>query len=76
MRTTLSIDDDVLQDVKRYAENRSLALGKAVSELVRRALSTPRPIRVDSVTGLRIFDLPPDSPQITTAEVLELDSDQ
>lgn len=76
MRTTLSLDDDLLQDVKRYAESRSLALGKAVSELVRRALTTPRPTRVDSVTGLRVFDLPPDSPRVTTKKVRELDESQ
>src|SRR5438552_5714149 len=36
MRTTLSLDDDVFRLVKRYADRRSLGLGK-VSELVRRA---------------------------------------
>jgi hypothetical protein len=74
MRTTLSLDDDVLQDVKRYAENRSLALGKAVSELVRRALSTPRPTR--SVNGLQVFDLPADSPKVSSSTVKELDANQ
>jgi hypothetical protein len=76
MRTTLSLDDDILPDVKRYAESRSLALGKAVSELVRRALKTPRPARIDPVTGIRVFDLPPDSPKITSARVRELDAEQ
>jgi hypothetical protein len=76
MRTTLSLDDDILPDVKRYAQSRSLALGKAVSELVRRALTTPRPTRVDSITGLRVFDLSPDSPRVTTKKVLELDAEQ
>jgi hypothetical protein len=70
------LDDDVLQEVKRYAENRSLALGKAVSELVRRALSTPRPTRVDPVTGLRVFDRPCDSPKVTKERVRELDAEQ
>ncbi len=76
MRTTLSLDDDVLQEVKRYAESRSLAIGKAVSELVRRALTTPRASHVDPVSGLRVFDLPPDSPGITTKKVHELAADQ
>ena len=76
MRTTLSLDDDIVPDVKRYAESRSLALGKAVSELVRRALTTPRPTRVDSLTGLRVFDLPADSPRVTTKQILELDAEQ
>ncbi len=76
MRTTLSLDDDIVDEVKRYAENRSLALGKAVSELVRRALTTPRPTRMDPVTGLRVFDLPADSPKVTTMKVRELDAEQ
>jgi Family of unknown function (DUF6364) len=74
VRTTLSLDDDILEQAKRYAEDRSLSLGKAVSELVRRALTTPRPTR--TVNGLQVFDLPVDSPRITTKRVLELDAEQ
>jgi hypothetical protein len=74
MRTTLSLDDDALQLVKRYAASRSLALGKAVSELVRRAFTVPRPTR--SVNGVEVFDLPTESPRVTTKRVLELDAGQ
>ena len=73
MRTTLNLDDDVAHRVKEYAESRSLALGKAVSELVRRGISTPRPTRV--VNGLSVFDLPPNSPPITTKRVRELEAE-
>jgi len=72
MRTTLSIDDDTFHLVKRYAASRSLALGKAVSELVRRALTAPRPTR--SVNGLQVFDLPPESARVTTKQVKELEA--
>jgi len=58
--------------VKRYAASRSLALGKAVSELVRRALTAPRPTR--SVNGLQVFDLPPESARVTTKQVKELEA--
>lgn len=74
MRTTLSLDDDIVEEVKRYAESRSLALGKAVSQLVRRALRTPLPTR--TVNGIQVFVLPPDSPTITTEKVRELDAEQ
>ena len=73
MRTTLNLDDDVALRVKEYAESRSLALGKAVSELVRRGISTPRPTRM--VNGLSVFDLPPNSPPITTQRVRELEAE-
>jgi hypothetical protein len=74
MRTTISLDDDVLQLVRRYAASRSLALGKAVSELVRRAFTVPRPTR--EVNGVQVFDLPPESPRVTTKKVSELDAGQ
>jgi hypothetical protein len=74
MRTTLSLDDDTFRLVKRYAASRSLALGKAVSELVRRALTTPRQTR--SVNGMRVFDLPPESPKVSSKKVRALEADQ
>ena len=73
MRTTLSLDDDVFPLVRTYARNRSLGLGKAVSELVRRGLSLPRATR--TVDGLEVFDLPEDSPKISTKMVRALDND-
>jgi hypothetical protein len=73
MRTTLSLDNDVLQVVRSYAESRSLALGKAISELVRKGLATPTPTR--TVNGIQVFDVPPDSPRITARRVKELDSE-
>jgi hypothetical protein len=74
MRTTISLDDDVFRLVKEYAASRSLALGKAVSELVRRAFTTPRPTRL--VNGIHVFDLPKESPTVTTKKVRELEADQ
>lgn len=70
MRTTLSLDDDVLQEAKAYAESRDLALGKAVSELVRRGLHAPLQTRV--VNDFHVVDLPPGSPKVTTEHVRKL----
>ena len=74
MRTTLSIDDDTFRLVKRSAASRSLALEKAVSELVRRALTTPRPTR--SVNGMQVFDLPAGLSKVSTKRVRELEADE
>ena len=41
MRTTLTIDDDLLAAAKSLARARSETLGEAVSELIRRGLNTP-----------------------------------
>lgn len=41
MRTTLSIDDDVLAHARAVAENENRSLGEVVSDLMRRALARP-----------------------------------
>jgi len=41
MRTTLSIDDDVLFAAKRIALREGRSLGEVVSDLVRRSLQAP-----------------------------------
>ena len=73
MRTTLSLDDDVFQIVRTYAESRSVALGKAVSELVRRGLNAPMTTKV--VNGVHVVVLPPDSPKVTSERVKQLENE-
>jgi hypothetical protein len=73
MRTTLSLDDDLLPSVRTYAQSRDISVGKAVSELVRRGLHAPLRTRV--VNGFHVVDLPPDSPAITREHVRELEED-
>ena len=46
MRTTLEIDDDVLQAAKEIAANRSTTAGRVLSELARKALEPGKPPRV------------------------------
>ena len=70
MRTTLSIDDDVLREVKVYADSRDIALGKAVSELVRRGLQAPLQTRL--VNGFHVVDLPHGSPTVTGEQIRKL----
>ena len=41
MRTTLSIDDDVLYAVKSLARRQRRSVGEVISELARQALQTP-----------------------------------
>jgi len=45
VRTTLDIDDDLLQAVKELAEVRGVTAGQALSALVRQALTSDRPTR-------------------------------
>ena len=67
MRTTLNLEEDVLLEAKRYADSRSMPLGKAVSDLVRRGLSTPVQTRV--VNGIQVVVLPSDTPSVSSEQV-------
>jgi hypothetical protein len=46
VRTTLDIDDDVLEAAKEIAANRAVSAGRVLSELARRALEPARAPRV------------------------------
>jgi hypothetical protein len=74
MRTTVSLDDDAFRILQQYAKSRSLRMGKALSELVRRGFALPRPTR--TVNGLQVFDLPADSPRVTGSKVRELEEEE
>jgi hypothetical protein len=74
VRTTLAIDDDVLDQVKEYAQSRGVALGRAASDLIRRGISVPAPTHV--VNGLRVFSRSCDKPLITAELVRKLESEQ
>ena len=63
MRTTLNIDDEVLNQVKEYAASRSIPTGEAASQLIRRGLKARLGIRYEQ--GVPMFDLPDDSPVVT-----------
>ena len=46
MRTTLDLDDDVLQAAKEIAAARGRTAGQVVSDLLRKALASPQAGRV------------------------------
>ena len=71
MRTTISLDDDVFELVSRQARLRGLSIGKTVSNLVRRGLNAPT--AAQSKNGLVVFQLPADSPTVTTEEVRRIE---
>ncbi len=74
MRTTLAIDDDVLAQVKRLADDRSMSLGKVATDLLRRALETDCP--TTTVNGLTVLDPGPRSTLVTSATVRRLLEDE
>jgi hypothetical protein len=70
MRTTLTLDDDALEEARRVSRRRRISLGKAVSELVRRGAS--RPLATSERNGFAVVRLPPDTPTVRAATVDEL----
>ena len=68
MRTTLTIDDDVLAVARALAARRGISLGSAVSDLARRGFrGTGVADREDD--GIPVFRVPPDAPPITSDDV-------
>ena len=63
MRTTLSLDDDVLIAAKAIAGQQGRSLGEVVSELARRSLQ--RPVSRAERNGIPLLASRPDSPRVT-----------
>lgn len=73
MRTTLSIDNDVLDDARQIAAAEGRSLGSVISALARRSLAPPEIVVRD---GLPIFDVPVDAPTITSEDVARASDDE
>ena len=59
MRTTLTIDDDLLAAAKCLAHTKSISIGRALSDLARRGLNaTPRALS-KTANGFPVFRVPP-----------------
>jgi len=71
MRTTLTLDDDVLRAARSLAGAQGISLGEAVSELARRGL-VPSPSKVQEA-GLPVFPVPPDARPVTLEDVKRLE---
>ena len=73
MRTTLTLDDDILQEAAKRAKELKISIGKAVSELARQGLQAAPPVK--QANGLVVFDPPEGSPRITMRKVRDALSD-
>lgn len=73
MRTTLSIDPDVLNAAKGIAAARSVSVGTVISELARRGLETRA--TPGSRNGFPVFTVPAGTAPLTPDQVLEAEDD-
>jgi hypothetical protein len=71
MRTTLDVDEDVLQAAKEIAVNRGTTAGKVLSDLARKALTPPQSGRTRNGVPL-MPRRPKGSPKLTMEEVNRL----
>lgn len=67
MRTTLTIDDDVLVAAKALARQQNKSLGAVVSELARRALRRPAPPKARN--GIPLLPVADDATVVTLETV-------
>ena len=74
MRTTLTIDDDVLAAAKQFADARGLTLGEAVSQLARATLTERR--RHSTRNGIVLLPSSTAAGQATLDDVNELQDDR
>lgn len=67
MRTTVTIDDDVLAAAKQFAEARGISLGEALSQLARATLTERR--RHSTRNGIVLLPAPPTAGRATLDDV-------
>ena len=70
MRTTLTIDDDILATARAYATQRGVSVGEVVSELARLGLA-PR-AEVGRRNGITLFPVREDGGVVTPEIISEL----
>jgi hypothetical protein len=68
MRTTLTIDDDILRAAKTLANQQGESVGAVISELARQGLRREPRVRYEDA-GLPVFEVREDAPVFGPAEV-------
>ncbi len=63
MRTTLTLDDDVLASARALAAQRGVPIGIIISDLARRSLASHQPAAFRN--GIRLFPVRPDAGLVT-----------
>ena len=72
MRTTLNIDDEILEVARSLAGKRSISVGAALSELARRGLRKRAP---SLRKGFPVFDVSRDSTPLTLDRVKQYENE-
>jgi hypothetical protein len=70
MRTTLDIDEDILLVIKEMAKQQGVSMGKALSNLIRQALT--RQAATTTRNGVPLFPRRPDAGVVTLELINQL----
>ena len=70
MRTTFTLDDDAAELAQTYAQARSLRMGKAVSELIRRASAPPMALKKKGEVW--VIQAPAGTPNLSSQQVKDM----
>jgi hypothetical protein len=70
MRTTFTLDDDAAALAQTYAKARSLRLGKAVSELIRRASAPPMTLKKKGEVW--VIPATPGAPKVSAQQIKDI----
>ena len=72
MRTTLDIDDDVMQAMRELARLKNQGIGRAISDLARRGLTPQVRPTVEVVDGIPVWTHAPGAISVTSELVRNL----
>jgi hypothetical protein len=76
MRTTLDIDDSVLQAAKQIAQATRSTAGEVISQLAKKGLAATTSRGVKNGAGFPVFSVPSDAAPLTTTAVKSLLSNE
>jgi hypothetical protein len=76
MRTTLEIDDDVMQAAREMARLKNQGIGRAISDLARRGLTSDVSPVVELQDGIPIWKHGPGAVAVTSEMVRNLADDE
>jgi hypothetical protein len=76
MRTTLEIDDDVMEVARTLARLKSQGIGRAISDLARRGLATQTAPLIEREHGIPVWKHGPGAVPVTSEIVRNLAEDE
>lgn len=74
MRTTITIDDDLLEAAKALAAQRKISVGIVVSDLMRKGMKAQAQVKTGK-GGFPVFQVPPNARPITLETVKQAEDD-